>query len=228
MIHAALDTSAGVSLAIAQDNTISFNAQLAGCGRDSDRQLLPFVTESLAKCKLTPRDVTHWTVGIGPGSFAGLRCGIAMLKGFRLVSGAALRGVPTSCAVAAQAANGDAITVGVLHDGRCNQVLLARIACNINGEFKLLESPEPLDAQQLLEKTHHCDKYAALNSTALPALPDAISSNLMRLDSLDAAKLLDASESLYPWPTDDATTETSTSPLYVRQAVFVRPATLRV
>lgn len=228
MIHAALDTSAGVSLAISQDNTLLFNGQLEGCGRDSDRQLLPFVTSSLAQCKLTPRDVTHWTVGIGPGSFAGLRCGIAMLKGFRLVSGAALRGVPTSCALAAQAANGRNITIGVLHDGRCNQVLLARIACNNDSDFKLLESPEPLDAKQLLEDAHQCDCYAALHSTTLPELPDAIASKLIRIDALDAAKLLDASATLYPWPTDDATTESSTAPLYVRQAVFVRPATLRV
>jgi tRNA threonylcarbamoyl adenosine modification protein YeaZ len=228
MIHASLDTSAGVALAIAKDNAILFNGQLASSGRDSDRQLLPFVTARLAECGLTPRDVTHWTVGIGPGSFAGLRCGIAMLKGFRLVSGAALRGVPTSCALAAQAANGRALTVGVLHDGRCNQVLLARIACSGAGELKLLEAPEPLDPAQLLEDTHQCDCYATLSATALPALPEAIATKLIRLEALDAAKLLDASESLYPWPADDAATEGSTAPLYVRQAVFVRPATLRV
>lgn len=227
MIHAALDTSDGVALAISQDDDMLYNGRLDASGRNSDRQLVPFVIDALAKNGLTPADVTHWSVGTGPGSFAGLRCGIAMLKGFRMVSGAFLRGIPTSCAIAARIADGKKQLIGVLHDGRCNQVLLARVQGDSPANCQLAEMPRPLDPEELLDDGHRCDCYAALADVALPDLPPSIAQRLHLLDAVDAAMMLTASEKLYPWPQSEKEVEQSTAPLYVRQAVFVHPAILR-
>lgn len=228
MIHAALDTSEGFSFAVSCGDNVCCQAWQPGAGRDSDRRLVPFVMEKLAGCGLSPREVDRWTVGTGPGSFAGLRCGIAMLKAFRMAAGCGLRGVPTSCAMAASAANGAAGVVGVLHDGRCGQVLLARVEVSRDGAARLLGVPEALEPSALTGGKYACGSYCALASVVLPVLPAAIAQELQLLDGVDASRLLSAPAECYPWPVDDADTESSTAPLYVRQAVFVKPAQLRV
>ncbi len=225
MIDAALDTSLGFALAVRRDGSLLLDAAIPAMGRESDRVLLPWLTEQLAQVGLKARDVERWTVGTGPGSFAGLRCGIALVKGVALVSGARLRGVPTSVAIAAALAGEGGATMGVLHDGRCGQVLLARVA----RDGHLLSAPEPLDPDALLSAENACDAYATLQAAQLPPLPEAVSARLHAAEGVSAARLLEASEELYPWPAegDVQAAERSVEPLYVRQAVFVRAAELR-
>jgi len=228
MIEAALDTSLGFALAVRRDGESLLDAGIPAMGRESDRILLPWLTEQFALVGLKGRDVERWTLGTGPGSFAGLRCGIALVKGIALVSGARLRGVPTSVAIAAALADKAATTVGVLHDGRCGQVLLARVVREAAG-WRLTENPAPLDPDELQASVNACDAYVTLQAAALPPLPETVAKRLSAAEAVSAARLLEASEALYPWPEagDMAAAERSVEPLYVRQAVFVKPAELR-
>lgn len=57
--------------------------------------LLPTVDRVLKKAGLTARDLEAVAVSIGPGSFTGLRVGLATAKGLALGAGARLVGVPT-------------------------------------------------------------------------------------------------------------------------------------
>ena len=195
--HASLDTSIGFSLAVLDGSQVVLQATMPGMGRESDRLLTPWLMSQLATKGISLQEITHWTLGTGPGSFAGLRCGIAMVKGIVAVTGAVMRGVPSAYALAVQAATPVAQMVGVLHDGRCGQVLLAKFSRHADG-FRLADDPPPEIAE------------------CLKALPE-----------IDASELARAPEALYPWPTDMAGMEQSTMPLYVRQAVFVKPAELR-
>ncbi len=225
MIDVALDTSLGFALAVRRDGSLLLETAIPAMGRESDRILPPWLTEQLGQLGLKAREVERWTLGTGPGSFAGLRCGIALVKGVALVSGARLRGVPTSVAIAAALAGEGNATVGVLHDGRCGQVLLARVARG----GRLLSAPEALDPDALLTPENACDAYATLQAASLPPLPESVSAHLRAAEGVAAARLLEASEELYPWPEagDIAAAERSVEPLYVRQAVFVKPAELR-
>jgi len=225
-IFGALDTSNGISLAVAdEEGAMLLNEQLESIGRDSDRILAPWVMEQLESVGLTVNDVTHWTVGIGPGSFAGLRCGIAMVKGFALVSRANLRGVPSSVAIAA-AAHKEAAQIGVLHEGRCGQVLFALLE-RTGDDWKISGEALPLNPEQLLEMPYKYGCYAALKDSLAAQLPEAVQSCLTEVAGVDASWLLRASADMYPWCDTPVAAEKSTEPLYVRQAVFVRPATLR-
>lgn len=90
-------------------------------GREA-ASLASFLTGLLAEKGLTVRDVTHWTVGSGPGSFTGMRLASALVKGW--VFGypeIQVRCVP-SALIAADAATAD--RVAVLQDGRNQEMLV--------------------------------------------------------------------------------------------------------
>ncbi len=58
-------------------------------------ELLPAVDHLLAQAGLAARDLTAVGVALGPGSFTGLRVGLAAAKGLALAHGLKLVGVPT-------------------------------------------------------------------------------------------------------------------------------------
>ncbi len=58
-------------------------------------ELMPSVASLLRLSNSSPRDLSAVTVAIGPGSFTGLRVGLAAAKGLALAQGIKLVGIPT-------------------------------------------------------------------------------------------------------------------------------------
>lgn len=64
-------------------------------------RLLPALDRLLAVADLSPEQVDGYAISIGPGSFTGLRIGLATVKGLALATGKPLAAVPTLEALAA-------------------------------------------------------------------------------------------------------------------------------
>ncbi len=58
-----------------------------------DARLAPLVAELLAEAGRTPQDLARIAVVIGPGSFAGVRVGVAFARGLALALGAPVAGI---------------------------------------------------------------------------------------------------------------------------------------
>lgn len=218
MLHAALDTSLGSSFAVADGPETLFNVHLQAPPRDSDRVLAPWIIRQLAERNLKLADIRRWTVGTGPGSFAGLRFGIAFLKGIGAVTGAELRGVPSCQAladVAAEHAPG-AGRIGVLHDARCGQVILTVYERSADATLKLVAEPAILTPAQLLLPDHACDGWTTAQPELLPSLPEHVAKATFVQPFPDASRLLHAPEG-----------DSDCEPIYVRPPVFVNPQAVR-
>jgi tRNA threonylcarbamoyladenosine biosynthesis protein TsaB len=123
-----LDTAASIaSIALAADGRVvgevvrpvtSHGAALPGA-----------VDELLRKARLRPSDLAAIAVGIGPGSFTGLRIGLSYAKGLVFASGAKIVGVPSLDALAIAALDSPAAAPGrricVLVDARKGEVYTA-------------------------------------------------------------------------------------------------------
>ena len=64
------------------------------------RMLVPAIDRVLTSCRMALSDLDSLAVSIGPGSFTGLRVGLATMLGFRSVTGLPLAAVPTLEAMA--------------------------------------------------------------------------------------------------------------------------------
>lgn len=81
-------------------------------------ELAPAVRETLEKCDVQVFSLEALAVALGPGSFTGLRIGLALVKGMSLAHHLPLIGVPTLDIVAAAQPLRDEPMAAVLHAGR--------------------------------------------------------------------------------------------------------------
>lgn len=89
------------SLALLQNETV-LGEYLLSSGSSHFRDLMPCIDDLLEKTSLTPGQLEGVTVAIGPGSFTGIRVGLAVAKGLSQGLGIPLIGVPTLAALASQ------------------------------------------------------------------------------------------------------------------------------
>ncbi len=93
-------------------------------GRPGSEMLLPAIDVLLRRAGVDVRALGAFAVGVGPGSFTGLRVGIATVKGLAFGSGAPVAGVGTLAALALRAPRGRDPIVALL-DARRGEVYAA-------------------------------------------------------------------------------------------------------
>ncbi|GGD14059.1 tRNA (adenosine(37)-N6)-threonylcarbamoyltransferase complex dimerization subunit type 1 TsaB [Aquisalinus flavus] len=85
-------------------------------------RLAPLVAEALDVAGISPADINRIGVTTGPGSFTGVRVGLAFARGLAVARPVELVGITTLEAIAAAVSVHDGAVRGVLIDGRRGQV----------------------------------------------------------------------------------------------------------
>jgi tRNA threonylcarbamoyladenosine biosynthesis protein TsaB len=116
-------------------------------------ELAPAINEILSRAGFTVKDLKLCAVATGPGSFTGLRIGVAVAKGLALSGHLPLIGIPTLDIVAeSQPITPGIALVAVLQAGR--QRLAVGWYSTSDGQWQLNPPIQIMDAQELSRLIH--------------------------------------------------------------------------
>jgi tRNA threonylcarbamoyladenosine biosynthesis protein TsaB len=93
-------------------------------GRQHGRELMPSIRTILGRARLELADIELVGVGLGPGSYTGLRVGVMAAKTIAYATGAVLVGLDTLEAIARNAA-GEATRIAVIADAQRGDLYVA-------------------------------------------------------------------------------------------------------
>ncbi|MCM3873327.1 MAG: tRNA (adenosine(37)-N6)-threonylcarbamoyltransferase complex dimerization subunit type 1 TsaB [Pyrinomonadaceae bacterium] len=112
--------------------------------------LLKNINESLDEAEVTLSDVVLFAAASGPGSFTGLRIGLATVKALAATLRIPCVGIPTLQAIAL-AAGPSTATVALLPAGR-GEVFVQLLSVSSNGSVTPLDEPAHLSPQKAIER----------------------------------------------------------------------------
>lgn len=117
--------------------------------RQHARQLVPKIKKLLGKHKIPINKIGAFIIGIGPGSFTGLRIGVSTVKGFSIALGKPCIGVASMDSIACNAGNDDRYIIPVI-DAKRGQVYAA-IYRRKGGKIKRLSDYMVLPVDKLMD-----------------------------------------------------------------------------
>lgn len=128
----AIDTCLGaVSAALAWregDGGTRVASDWETCRGGHAERLMPMIAVLLAEAGISGRDVRRIAVTLGPGTFTGVRTGIAAARGLALACGAEIVGESSLAVIAAGLDDGDDTGIAVAVDARKGDVFLQLFA----------------------------------------------------------------------------------------------------
>ncbi len=143
-----VDSSAtAASAAVYYDGKI-LALNFSNTGLTHSQTLLPMVENTLKTAGLTVNDIDLFAISNGPGSFTGVRIGVAAIKGIAQPLNKKCVAVSTLEVIAKPLENTGCCAVAVM-DARCNQVYTARFDC-AHG-FNRLSPDEAITIDELYE-----------------------------------------------------------------------------
>lgn len=132
MNYLVLDTSTDGATVGARSGAGEVIAATIDVPRRHGRDLVPLLRETLKQAGVRPTDLDVVAVGLGPGSFTGLRIGLAAAKTLAYVAGAAILGIDSLEAVAANAP-AEALSVSAIADAQRGEIFTADFARDTPG-----------------------------------------------------------------------------------------------
>ena len=124
-------------------------------------ELAPAVMQMLDRAGVTPARLRGIGVALGPGSFTGLRIGLALAKGMALAHNLPLAGIPTLDILAQAQPLRDGPMLAVLQAGR-GRVAVGRYVADrkgwrVEGQVQLFRWPEL--AESIQEPVYVCGEF---------------------------------------------------------------------
>ena len=217
----AVDTTAtSASVAVCEGKTV-LAMYTQKNGLTHSETLLPMIEAALKNLKLTPNDIDMFAVSEGPGSFTGVRIGVAALKGLAFGKNKICVGTSTLDALARNAAGlpGRFLAVPVM-DARRSQLYNAVFEYN-DGEVKRLCEDRLISASELEQELAGSeipvyffgDGYAIAQKLNIPAKVTTPSILILQNGASVAASALAKYESS---EAKEGFTDLALSPKYLR------------
>ena len=148
MLTLALDTATGVcTVGLVQDGHVLAEYDIS-VGLTHSEGLMPQLDQMFARTGIKKEDINRIAVSIGPGSFTGLRIGLAAAEAMAYAWQCGICGVNTLQAMA--------------YNIPLAGVVLAPVLEWVNGELKELQSVEMADRETLLQQLQRCGKPVLL------------------------------------------------------------------
>jgi tRNA threonylcarbamoyladenosine biosynthesis protein TsaB len=102
----------GLAVAVVRDGAALASHRAEG--RDQAATLLPAIVATLEQAGVARRELALIAVTVGPGSFTGVRVGLAAARGLAVALGVPLAGIATTAALLAQAEASDRVVVAAI------------------------------------------------------------------------------------------------------------------
>jgi len=119
-----LDTSTErAAIGLSSGTGVHYTARTEA-GRRHGRDLVPRLGAILAEAGLSPRDIDLFAVGLGPGSYTGLRVGVVAAKTLAYATGAPIIGLDSMEAIGRNAP-AEALRISVVADAQRHDVYVA-------------------------------------------------------------------------------------------------------
>jgi tRNA threonylcarbamoyladenosine biosynthesis protein TsaB len=134
-----IDTSSNCSSVALSDGTTLLGECILGEDRCNSGRLLDSIAELLRAAKLAPEGLDAFAVSLGPGSFTGVRVGIATVKGLAIATGRPVVGF-SSLAMLAMNLPFSSLPVAALFDARKSELYAGIYRCGELPELLLPES----------------------------------------------------------------------------------------
>ena len=119
-----IDSSAKTASVAVTDGETLLSECFVNAGLTHSRTLMPMIDNALTQADLKIDDIDAFCVNAGPGSFTGIRIGVAAVKGLALASSKLCAGVSTLESIAYNFIDENAVICAAM-DARCNQVYSA-------------------------------------------------------------------------------------------------------
>ena len=147
MLTLAFETSAKAGSVALLDGRKLLGESYQNTGLTHSQTIMAMAQDLIAACGCTPRDVQAVAVAAGPGSFTGVRIGVAAAKGFAWGADIPCYGVSTLEAMALNLGVYDGLVVGAM-DARRSQVYTATFRAE-KGVLSRLTDDRAISLQQL-------------------------------------------------------------------------------
>lgn len=139
----AIDTTSNVATAAVAEDDILLGERVLNYKRTHSQKLMPMISELLEELELKAEDIDVFAAANGPGSFTGLRIGVATIKALAHAADKPVVGVSTLAGLAYNLPYCEHIIVPIM-DARRNRVYTASYIWDEDG-FKELSPDEVID-----------------------------------------------------------------------------------
>ncbi len=161
------------SVAILEDDVI-LAEYTTNFKKTHSQTILPMLDEIVSMLEFDLKEIDAIAVCAGPGSFTGLRIGVASAKGLGLSLNKPLIAIPTLDATAFNMYKTKALIVPIM-DARRNQVYTGTYS--YENEFKVIENQRAMDMLELISELNDIDKEVVFLGDGVPVYKDIICEN---------------------------------------------------